>query len=37
MDFGLGFVMILMPSFLLAVFFLIWLYTKSGKKWLENM
>ena len=32
-----GFILILLPWFVIAVSFLAWLYTKPGKKWLENL
>ena len=37
MDYGLGFIMILLPWIIVAGSFLAWLYTKPGKKLLENL
>ena len=37
MDYGLGFILVLLPWVVLAASFLAWLYTKPGKRWLENL
>lgn len=36
MDYGLGFIMIMLPWIIAAGSFLIWLYTKPGQRWLDN-